>query len=105
MLCWSSILIARIKAISFGVLVAALIITFALIVANVEFYGLLSLYVFMVLWSLDKVFLWYVGDDFGIAVQLKIKKDAPKAIRFLGLIFVFFVFYIAVQGLFEHVST
>lgn len=98
-------MIARIKAISFGVLVAALIITFALIVANVEFYGLLSLYVFMVLWSLDKVFLWYVGDDFGIAVQLKIKKDAPKAIRFLGLIFVFFVFYIAVQGLFEHVST
>lgn len=98
-------MIARIKTISFGVLVAALIITVALMVANVEFYGLLSLYVFMLLWSLDKVFLWYVGDDFGIAVQLKIKKDAPKAIRFLGLIFVFFVFYIAVQGLFEHVST
>ena len=98
-------MIARIKTISFGVLVAALIITVALMVANVEFYGLLSLYVFMLLWSLDKVFLWYVGDDFGIAVQLKIKKDAPKAIRFLGLIFVCFVFYIAVQGLFEHVST
>lgn len=98
-------MIARIKTISFGVLVAALIITVALMVANVEFYGLLSLYVFMLLWSLDKVFLWHVGDDFGIAVQLKIKKDAPKAIRFLGLIFVFFVFYIAVQGLFEHVST
>lgn len=98
-------MIARIKTISFGVLVAALITTLALMVANVEFYGLLSLYVFMLLWSLDKVFLWYVGDDFGITGQLKIKKDAPKAIRFLGLIFVCFVFYIAVQGLFEHIST
>ena len=98
-------MIARIKTISFAVLVVTLIITMALMLANVEFYGLLSLYIFMTLWSLQKVFLWYVGDDFGIAVQLKIKKDAPKVIRFLGLIFACFVFYIAVKGLFEHVPT
>ena len=98
-------MIARIKTISFAVLVAALIITMALMLANVEFYGLLSVYVFLVLWSLQKVFLWYIGDDFGIAVQLKIKKEAPKVLRFLGLMFVCFVFYIAVKGLFEHVST
>ncbi|WP_040555243.1 hypothetical protein [Rheinheimera sp. A13L] len=98
-------MVARIKTISFAVLVAALIITMALMLANVEFYGLLSVYIFLVLWSLQKVFLWYVGDDFGIAVQLKIKKDAPKVIRLLGLMFVCFVFYTAVKGLFEHVST
>ena len=98
-------MIARIKTISFGVLVAALIITITLIVADVEFYGLFSVYVFMVLWSLHKIFLWLIGDEFGIAVQVKIKKDAPKAIRFLGLIFVCFTLYIGLKGLIEHVST
>ncbi|TVL23807.1 hypothetical protein AYI92_08405 [Shewanella xiamenensis] len=98
-------MIARIKTISFGILVVALIITITLMVADVEFYGLLSVYVFMVLWSLHKIFLWFIGDEFGIAVQVKIKKDAPKAIRFLGLLFVCFVFYFVAKGLIKHVST
>jgi hypothetical protein len=98
-------LIAHIKTISFGVSIAALLIMLVLLLGNVEFYGLLSAYIFLVLWSLDKVFLWCIDDDFGIASQLTIKKDAPKAIRFLGLIFVCFTLYIGLKGLIEHVST
>lgn len=82
-----------------------MLITLVLLLGNVEFYGLLSAYIFLVLWSLDNVFLWCIDDDFGIASQLTIKKDAPKAIRFLGLIFVCFTLYIGLKGLIEHVST
>ncbi|MDP2713557.1 hypothetical protein [Rheinheimera sp.] len=98
-------MIARIKTISFGASIAAMLITLVLLLGNVEFYGLLSAYIFLVLWSLDNVFLWCIDDDFGIASQLTIKKDAPKAIRFLGLIFVCFTLYIGLKGLIEHVST
>jgi len=98
-------LIYHIKKISFIVLAVALFIMLALLLTNVEFYGLLSVYIFLVLWSLDKIFLWSINDEFGIATQLTIKKDAPKAIRFLGLIFVCFILFIGLNELIQHVST
>lgn len=98
-------MIERIKTISFGVLIAAVVVTFALLLTDVDFYGLLSAYVFIVLWSLDKVFLWYIDEDFGIANQLKIQKGAPKVVRLLGLFFVCFTLYVGATGLIEHVST
>ena len=98
-------IVEKIKSISFGVVLVALAIMFILLLGDVEYYGLLSVYVFMALWSLDKVFLWSFNFDFGIANQLKIKKGAPKIVRFTGLLFVLFVFYIAVAGLFELAAT
>lgn len=61
-------MIVCIKIISFGVLVVVLIIMIMLMVVDVEFYGFFSVYVFMVLWSLYKIFLWFIGDEFGIVV-------------------------------------
>ena len=68
-------------------------------------YAMISVNVFLVLWSLDKVFLFYFNFDFGIASQLKIKKDAPKILRLLGLLFVLFVLYIGAKGILELFAT
>ena len=98
-------IVEKIKKINFGVVLVALAIMFILLLGDVEYYGLLSVYVFMALWSLDKVFLWSFNFDFGIANQLEIKKDAPKIVRFIGLLFVLFVLYISLAGVFELVAT
>lgn len=68
-------------------------------------YAMISVNIFLVIWSLDKVFLCYFNFDFGIASQLKIKKDAPKLLRLLGLIFVLFVLYIGAKGILEAFAT
>ena len=98
-------IVEKIKKINFGVVLVVLAIMFILLLGDVEYYGLLSVYVFMALWSLDKVFLWSFNFDFGIANQLEIKKDAPKIVRFIGLLFVLFVLYISLAGVFELVAT
>ncbi|MBB1398762.1 hypothetical protein [Pseudoalteromonas sp. SG44-8] len=98
-------IVERVKKISFGIVLLALVIMLFLLFGDVEYYGLLSVYVFLTLWSLDKVYLWYFNFDFGIANQLKIKKDAPKAIRLFGLTFVLFVLFIAITGLLQQTAT
>ena len=97
-------MVESVKKISFGTVLIALVIMLTLLLSDAP-YSMLSTNVFLILWSLDKVFLWYFNFDFGIASQLKIKKDAPKILRLTGLGFVLFVLYIGVKGMLELVAT
>jgi hypothetical protein len=64
--------------------------------------SLFSINTFLILWALDKVFSWYMGEDFGVHAQLKIRADAHTGIRFAGLSFALLVLYYGIKGMFEH---
>lgn len=83
--------------------ISALVMFTLLITRGNDFYGLLSGYIFLILWSCDKVLLWFLDRDFGINASLKIKKSAPRIIRLLGASFALFALYIGCKGLIEHV--
>ncbi|MCL1037785.1 hypothetical protein L2750_11550 [Shewanella submarina] len=97
-------MIEKFKKVSFTAVLVSLAVTLVLHLSDAQ-YALLSGYVFLILWSLDKVFLWYFNFDFGIASQLTIKKDAPKILRLAGLIFALFVLYIGTKGILELPAT
>ena len=97
-------MIETFKKISFITVLSTLAVMFVLLLSDAP-YAMLSVNVFLVLWSLDKVFLWYFNFDFGIANQLKIKKEAPKLLRLVGLIFVLFILYIGANGILELSAT
>lgn len=97
-------MIETFKKISFITVLITMAVMFVFFLTDAP-YAMISVNVFLVLWSLDKVFLFYFNFDFGIASQLKIKKDAPKILRLLGLIFVLFVLYIGAKGILELFAT
>ncbi|WP_010605274.1 hypothetical protein [Pseudoalteromonas maricaloris] len=97
-------MIETFKKISFITVLITMAVMFVFLLTDAP-YAMISVNVFLVLWSLDKVFLFYFNFDFGIASQLKIKKDAPKILRLLGLIFVLFVLYIGAKGILELFAT
>ena len=97
-------MIETFKKISFIAVLTSLAVMFVSLLSDAP-HALLSVNAFLILWSLDKVYLWYFDFDFGIANQLKIKKDAPKLLRLAGLVFVLFVLYIGTKGILELVAT
>ena len=97
-------MIETFKKISFITVLITMAVMFVFLLTDAP-YAMISVNVFLVLWSLDKVFLFYFNFDFGIASQLKIKKDAPKILRLLGLLFVLFVLYIGAKGILELFAT
>lgn len=97
-------MIEKIKKVSLTTVLVSLAAMLVLLLSDAQ-HALLSGYVFLILWSLDKVFLWYFNFDFGIASQLTIKKDAPKILRLAGLIFALFVLYIGAKGILELPAT
>jgi hypothetical protein len=71
---------------------------------QIEFYSLLSVYCFLVIWCIDKVVLFSINEEFGIAYQLRIKADAPPALRIAGLGFVFIILVFSLKALYQHVA-
>ena len=67
--------------------------------------SLFSINMFLILWALDKAFSWFMGEDFGIHAQLKIRANAHPGIRFAGLLFALFVLYYGIKAMFENAAT
>jgi hypothetical protein len=65
---------------------------------QIEFYSLLSVYCFLVIWCIDKVVLFSINEEFGI------KADAPPALRIAGLGFVFIILVFSLKALYQHVA-
>jgi hypothetical protein len=65
----------------------------------------ISIHLFIVLWGLDKVILWHLGEKFGLHAQLRISADSHPALRMMGLVVALIVVYFGAQGLIERVAT
>jgi len=93
-----------VKKVSLLIQTASLITMLIMLFLDIEFYSLLSVYCFLVIWCIDKVVLFFLKEEFGIANQLKIKADAPPALRIAGVSFVSVILVFSLKELFEHVA-
>jgi len=104
---WKVILQGRfslVKKVSLLIQTASLITMLIMLFLDIEFYSLLSVYCFLVIWCIDKVVLFSLKEEFGVANQLKIKADAPPAVRIAGVSFVSVILVFSLKELFEHVA-
>ena len=93
-----------VKKVSLLIQTASLVTMLIMLFLDIEFYSLLSVYCFLVIWCIDKVVLFSLKEEFGIANQLKIKADAPPAVRIAGVSFVSVILVFSLKELFEHVA-
>ena len=93
-----------VKKVSLLIQTASLLTMLFMLFLDIEFYSLLSVYCFLVIWCIDKVVLFSLKEEFGIANQLKIKADAPPAVRIAGVSFVSVILLFSLKELLEHVA-
>ena len=93
-----------VRKVSLLIQTASLLTMLMMLFLNIEFYSLLSVYCFFVIWCIDKVVLFSLNEEFGITSQLKIKADAPPALRVAGVGFVFIILVFSLKALFQHVA-
>jgi hypothetical protein len=61
--------------------------------------------IFLIIWGANNVRAWCMKEEFGIAALVNIPANAPKFIRFLGVLFSIFVLCIGLAGLIEQATT
>jgi len=88
---------------SLALLCIVLFFTFSYLDKNSE--SLISIYLFLTFWGIDKCLAWHLGEKIGIASMLAIPSDAHKSIRLLGLLIGLFLTFYGINHLFVEVST
>ena len=80
-----------VKKLFLTILIFNVLLIFFFLAKNNKTFLTYSIYFFFILWGLDKYRSWLMNDDIRIGPTVKISKEAPKYIRFLGLLFSLFL--------------
>jgi hypothetical protein len=97
--------IKKFKSVIFALALLCIVLFFTFHYLDKNSESLVSLYLFLTFWGLDKCLAWHLGEKIGIASMLAIPSDAHKNIRLLGLLIGLFLTFYGINHLFVQVST
>lgn len=93
------------KKVNYYILLFLLVSFFSLAYLDNRFQTLLCLYLFFILWGVDKVFAYYLGEKISLAYGVSVPADANIGWRLLGVTFPVMISIYGVVELFLHIAT